>query len=160
MTNDITAPVVHAEGLPVCHRGAIYPWHHDHMGHMNVQHYIGKFDEATWNLFALFGVTAKTLREDGYNMAALQQDIRYKAELVAGDIIAVTSRIERLSNKTVTFSHEMRNLGTGAVSAQIRNIACFINSATRQSMAIPEDLRAQMTALVTEHDAICGTSDG
>ena len=40
------------------YRGAIYPWQCDHMGHMNVMWYVGKFDEATWNLFAALGVTA------------------------------------------------------------------------------------------------------
>ena len=30
------------------YRGAVYPWHCDHMGHMNVMWYVGKFDEATW----------------------------------------------------------------------------------------------------------------
>src|SRR6185295_20168046 len=34
------------------YRGAVYPWHCDHMGHMNVMWYVGKFDEANWNLFA------------------------------------------------------------------------------------------------------------
>ena len=37
------------------YRGAVYPWHCDHMGHMNVMWYVGKFDEATWNLFAQTG---------------------------------------------------------------------------------------------------------
>jgi acyl-CoA thioester hydrolase len=26
------------------YRGAVYPWHCDHMGHMNVMWYVGKFD--------------------------------------------------------------------------------------------------------------------
>jgi acyl-CoA thioester hydrolase len=160
MGEEITAPVVHAAGLPVCHRGTVYPKHHDHMGHMNVAHYVAKFDEATWNLFAMFGVTRRTLAEDGYNMAAIQQNIRYLSELVAGDIIAVTSRVERISNKTVTFSHEMRNLETGAVAAQIRNIACFIDSATRRSMAIPDDVRSKLEMLLAEHDAVCGGAGG
>jgi acyl-CoA thioesterase FadM len=42
-------------GLIETYRGVIYPWHCDHMGHMNVMWYVGKFDEATWNLFAAMG---------------------------------------------------------------------------------------------------------
>ncbi len=38
------------------YRGVIYPWNCDHMGHMNVQYYVGKFDEATWQLFAFLGM--------------------------------------------------------------------------------------------------------
>jgi acyl-CoA thioesterase FadM len=33
------------------YRGAVYPWHCDHVGHMNVKWYVGKFDEATWQFF-------------------------------------------------------------------------------------------------------------
>ena len=33
------------------YKGTVYPWHCDHVGHMNVMWYVGKFDEATWNLF-------------------------------------------------------------------------------------------------------------
>ena len=42
---------------PITYRGVVYPWHCDHMGHMNVMWYVGKFDEATWNLFASIGIT-------------------------------------------------------------------------------------------------------
>ena len=38
------------------YRGAVYPWHCDHMGHMNVMWYVGKFDEATWHLFRMVGL--------------------------------------------------------------------------------------------------------
>src|SRR4029434_4980145 len=44
------------------YRGAVYPWHCDHMGHMNVMWYVGKFDEATWHLFASMGVTDAFLK--------------------------------------------------------------------------------------------------
>ena len=39
----------------ITYRGAVYPWHCDHVGHMNVMWYVGKFDEATWNLFHRVG---------------------------------------------------------------------------------------------------------
>jgi acyl-CoA thioester hydrolase len=29
------------------YRGTVYPWQCDHIGHMNVMWYVGKFDEAT-----------------------------------------------------------------------------------------------------------------
>ena len=32
--------------------GTVYPWQCDHVGHMNIMWYAGKFDEANWNLFA------------------------------------------------------------------------------------------------------------
>jgi len=31
------------------YRGTVYPWQCDHVGHMNIMWYVGKFDEANWN---------------------------------------------------------------------------------------------------------------
>ncbi|MCL1597589.1 MAG: acyl-CoA thioesterase, partial [Actinomycetia bacterium] len=68
----------------VTYRGVVYPWHCDHMGHMNVMWYVGKFDEATWVFFSGNGLTPAYLRESGRGMAAVDQHIRYAQELVAG----------------------------------------------------------------------------
>ena len=66
------------------YRGTVYPWQCDHVGHMNIMWYVGKFDEANWNLFARLGLTPSYLRESGRGMAAVQQTITYKRELLAG----------------------------------------------------------------------------
>ena len=70
-------------GAHLTYRGAVYPWHCDHMGHMNVMWYVGKFDEATWHLFTLLGLTPTFLRENARGMAAVEQNIAYKRELHA-----------------------------------------------------------------------------
>ena len=77
--------------LPVTYRGTVYPWHCDHMNHMNVMWYVGKFDEATWNLFALCGLSPAVLRETGRCMVAVKQEIAYKRELLAGDTVTIRS---------------------------------------------------------------------
>jgi acyl-CoA thioester hydrolase len=28
------------------YKGCVYPWHCDHVGHLNIMWYVGKFDEA------------------------------------------------------------------------------------------------------------------
>ena len=66
------------------YRGTVYPWQCDHVGHMNIMWYVGKFDEANWNLFARIGLAPTYLRESGRGMAAVQQTIAYKRELLAG----------------------------------------------------------------------------
>lgn len=57
------------------YKGAVYPWHCDHMNHMNVMWYVGKFDEATWAFFANIGLSPSMLRESNRGMAALDQQI-------------------------------------------------------------------------------------
>jgi acyl-CoA thioesterase FadM len=66
---------------PITYRGVVYPWQCDHMGHMNVMWYTGKFDEATWNLFASIGITPTYIRESNNGVAGVQQNIAYKKEL-------------------------------------------------------------------------------
>jgi acyl-CoA thioester hydrolase len=90
------------------YRGAVYPWHCDHMGHMNVMWYVGKFDEATWNLFAELGVTTAFLKENRRGMAAVQQNITYKRELLAGETVIVRSAFLEVREKLARFVHEMR----------------------------------------------------
>jgi acyl-CoA thioesterase FadM len=79
--------------------------------------YVGKFDEANWNLFARLGLTPSYLRESGRGMAAVQQTVTYKRELLAGDIVEVRSRLLELRDKSIRFLHEMRNGETGEIAA-------------------------------------------
>jgi acyl-CoA thioester hydrolase len=58
----------------ITYRGTVYPWHCDQMGHMNVMWYVGKFDEATWQLFSRLGLTNSRFQNDGTGMAAVEQN--------------------------------------------------------------------------------------
>ena len=100
------------------YRGTVYPWQCDHVGHMNIMWYVGKFDEANWNLFARLGLTPSYLRESGRGMAAVQQNVTYKRELLAGDIVEVSSRLLEIRDKSVRFLHEMRNAETGEIDCR------------------------------------------
>ncbi len=97
--------------------GTVYPWQCDHVGHMNIMWYVGKFDEANWNLFARLGLTPSYLREANRGMAAVQQNITYKRELLAGDIVEINSTLLELREKSIRFLHEMRNAETGEIAA-------------------------------------------
>jgi acyl-CoA thioester hydrolase len=50
-------------------QGVVYPSQCDHMGHMNVMWYTGRFDEATWQLFGHIGVTPSYMRGHKRGMA-------------------------------------------------------------------------------------------
>jgi acyl-CoA thioester hydrolase len=82
-----------SDDLITTYRGTVYPGHLDHMGHMNVQHYVGKFDEGVWHLFASVGLTPSYMRDDNRGMAAVEMNIRYLRELHAGDLVVVRSGI-------------------------------------------------------------------
>ena len=88
----------------ITYKGTVYPWQCDHIGHMNIMWYVSKFDEANWNFFATLGLTPRYLREQHRGMAAVQQNISYKRELLAGDIVEVRSRVLEVGEKKPAFS--------------------------------------------------------
>lgn len=105
---------------PITYRGTVYPWHCDHMGHMNVMWYVGKFDEASWQILALLGLTRTRTREEGIGAVAVEQHINYKRELLAGDIVTIRSGVIEVKDKVLRLFHEMRNEETGEIAACLR----------------------------------------
>ena len=132
------------------YRGTIYPWHCDHMGHMNVMWYVGKFDEATWHLFASAGLTGKRIRAEGFGMAALEQRIEYKRELLAGDLITIRSWFQEVREKVLLFAHEMVNEETQEVAARTFLTAVCLDTKTRKARPLPADVRERVAITPTE----------
>ena len=132
----------------ITYRGAVYPWHCDHMGHMNVMWYVGKFDEATWQLLALLGGTSARLRDDAFGLAAVEQHIEYKRELRAGDTITVRSSVLEGKEKSVRFTHEMSNDQTGELAAKMLVVGVCIDTATRKARALPRDILERIVSLI------------
>jgi acyl-CoA thioester hydrolase len=124
----------------ITYRGAVYPWHCDHIGHMNVMWYVGKFDEATWNFFLRLGITPAYLRDNKRGMAAVDQHIEYKRELRAGDVVTVRTTLLELAGKKVRFRHEMVNEATGEISAVTTLIGVHMDTEARKACAFPAEI--------------------
>src|SRR6516225_11760814 len=128
------------------YRGTVYPWHCDHVGHMNIMWYVGKFDEANWNFFARLGLTPSYLRESGRGMAAVQQQITYKRELLAGDIIEVRSTLLEVRDKSIRFVHAMRNAETGEIAAICEFTGVHVDRRLRKSVVFAQPIREAVRA--------------
>jgi len=125
----------------ITYKGCVYPWQCDHIGHMNIMWYVGKFDEANWNLFAALGLTPSYLRNENRGMAAVKQNISYRHELLAGDIVEVRSRVEELREKSVRFVHEMVNAETGVVAAVCELTGVHMDRQARRAVPFPAGVR-------------------
>ncbi len=126
--------------------GTIYPWHCDHMGHMNVMWYVGKFDEATWQLFASVGLPSSRLRQEGIGLVAVEQRIEYKRELLAGDTISIRSTFQEVREKVLIFCHEMTNQETQELAARTFLTGVCIDLKTRKARPLPTDIRERIAA--------------
>jgi len=137
------------------YRGTVYPWHCDHVGHMNIMWYVGKFDEANWNFFARLGLTPSYLRESGRGMAAVQQQITYKRELLAGDIIEVRSTLLEVRDKSIRFVHAMRNAETGEIAAICEFTGVHVDRRLRKSVVFAQPIReAALSQLAVAEPAV------
>ena len=132
------------------YRGTVYPWQCDHMGHLNVMWYVGKFDEATWLLFATAGITRAYMQESGKVMGAVQQNITYRRELLSGDIVEVRSRFLEVREKVVRFEHEMINAGDGSICARCEQVAVHIDASQRRAAPFAPAIRATVERAIAE----------
>lgn len=130
------------------YRGVVYPNQLDHMGHMNVQWYTSKFDEATWHLFSMVGLTNRYIKEDQCGMAALEQKTEYKAEVMPGDLLVVKSELLEISEKTLRFKHYMYDAETEALSATSELLAVHLDRQAHRSRALPDFVKANCQAFL------------
>lgn len=130
------------------YRGTVYPWHCDHVGHMNVMWYVGKFDEATWHLFNALGLSPSYLRAASRGMAAVDQHISYIQELHAGDVVTIRSALLEFKEKSMRFVHEMSSDESHVVVARTTLKAVHMDTAARKSCAFAEAIARKASAML------------
>ena len=129
------------------YRGVVYPWQCDHAGHLNIMWYVGKFDEANWNFFGRLGVTRSYMSETERGVAGVQQNLSYRREMFAGDLIEITTRLLEVGHRSIRFRHEMRNAVTGETTATCEMTAAHLDRRTRKSTPWPPEIRAAAARL-------------
>jgi len=117
------------------------------MGHMNVMWYVGKFDEATWQLFAAIGLAPTRLRNEGIGMVAVEQHIEYKRELLAGDVLTIRSSVQEVREKVLLLLHEMFNQETQELAARTILTGVCIDLTTRKARALPADVGERIASI-------------
>ena len=140
---------------PITYKGCVYPWQCDQIGHMNIMWYVGKFDEANWNHLAGVGLTPCYLRTEERGMAAVQQNITYKRELLAGEIVEIRSRFLEVRDKALRFVHEMRNAETGETAAICEFTGVHMDRRLRKSVVFDQPIReAALSPLTVAEPAV------
>ena len=119
------------------------------MGHMNVMWYTGKFDEASWVLLAHLGLTQSKLKDAHRGMAAVQQNITYKKELHAGDVVTIRTRILDVREKVMRFVHEMIKEPTLETAAIAELTGVHMDARRRKSIEFPPEIVANVRELIS-----------
>jgi len=138
--------------MQITYRGVIHPWHCDIMGHMNVVWYVSKFDEASWQFASMIGLNNSYFNKKHMGIAALQQNITYKSEIVAGSAVTIRSGVLEINKKVVRIVHEMRNDTTGEVAAIMVLIAVHFNTRKRKSCPFPKGILKRVKNFIVQYN--------
>jgi acyl-CoA thioester hydrolase len=90
------------------------------------------------------------LRGAGRGMAALEQHIHYRRELLAGDTLAINSVVTGVRDKVVHVRQTLFNAEQGHVAASMDLVAAHLDTTARRAVpfapAIAERLQAELRA--------------
>jgi acyl-CoA thioester hydrolase len=123
------------------YRGFVYPWVIDHVGHMNVQSYTGRFDEASWHFLAHLGLSPGFLKANRRGLVALDQRTQYRLEVLAGSLLDIRTQLAEVKSKTLRYTHTMRNSETGEDVATMDLLIAYIDTVARKSVPLPDEVQ-------------------
>jgi len=140
--------------LPCFRRATIGPDHIDAMGHMNIRWYLAFYDEAAWAFIATVGMDDAYYREQHGGAFALQHYIRYLAEVMPGDEVAVHVRVLGLSARRVHFMGFMLNETRDRLASTLEAQVAHADMTVRRISPFPPDVAARLGELRQAHDAL------
>ena len=142
------------------YRGFVYPSVIDHVGHMNVQSYTARFDEATWQFLAQLGLTPSLLKRSQRAAVAVDQHTRYKREVLAGSLLHVTSQLIALGRTSLRFIHHMYDSETGDEVATTEFVGVYFDTEHRAPTPLPAVVHRRAAQMVSHLRAATVDTDG
>lgn len=129
------------------YRGFVYPWQIDHVGHMNVQFYTARFDEATWQFLSRLGLTPTHFRTAGRSAVAADQRTQYKREVLGGSLLHVSTELLELKRRSLRFVHWMYDSETNEEVASTELVGVYFDTTSRESVELPSFVHARAAEL-------------
>ena len=131
-------------------RGFVYPWVIDHVGHMNVQFYSARFDEASWQFLARLGLSLSYLERYDRGAVAVGQRTQYKREVLAGTPLHITTELLELGRTSIRFIHRMYDTETKEEVAVTELVGVYFDTSIRTSAPLPEFVREKAEELLAD----------
>ena len=89
------------------YRGTVYPWHCDHVGHMNVMWYTHLFDRASALLLERIRIHSESILNGSPVLAAARMYTAHRRELLLGENWQLWSGITHIDLFGISFSHRL-----------------------------------------------------
>jgi acyl-CoA thioester hydrolase len=133
------------------YEGEVLPEWIDFNGHMNLAYYTVLFDYATDLFFDTIGIGRRYKDETGHGTFVVETHNRYERELLAGEIVAVASRILGADQKRIHLAHEMFRRADGARAATQELLFLSIDLRRRRVVPFPPTAAALVAEAAAAH---------
>jgi len=127
------------------YKGMVHPWLCDVMGHMNVRHYVGMFDDAGYQLLAeATGWNSVSEEWKGKGWADVNHQIEYLAELQSGTLIEIEGGITHIGSRSFTAHYNMKSKLSGEKAARMTAKVVYFDLVARCSLPITDLMKTKM----------------
>ncbi|MFF5532315.1 acyl-CoA thioesterase [Streptomyces cinerochromogenes] len=117
----------------------------DTQGHLNQAVYLNYAEHARWSLLQAAGISQARLVGRGVGPVALETNIRYLRELLAGDETDVTCAFEWGGGKTFRIRQEIRKTD-GTLAAEVTAVGGLLDLEQRKLIADPREVFKELAA--------------
>jgi acyl-CoA thioester hydrolase len=130
-------------------RTIVLPAHCDSYGHMNVRHYAAFFDDAGWHMLAMAGISLTEVKRRGLGTVMATLTIEFHHEITAGQLALVRGAVTKVGTKS--FGYELRLYESDSMThcATEKAVEVCFDTQARKGVALPEDLKAKLTAITS-----------
>jgi acyl-CoA thioester hydrolase len=133
-------------------RRPVTPRDCDILGHMNVAAYIDAVSDAMFTLQGAAGLGRREIDATRRSFVAAHIEADYRAEMLAGEVFTIESRVLHVGTKSARFGHRMIRMSDGATVFEAENVSVYFDLEARQALPMPDELRKALEDLREGHD--------
>jgi acyl-CoA thioester hydrolase len=126
----------------------------DANGHVNIRHYMALHDAAAWEFFERVGVDDAYFHTRRKGFFDAEHHLRYFAEALVGDRVAVHGRVVNRSNRALHCLWLMVDRTNRRVANTFEFVTVHVDLEQRRPTPIPPDIAERIDAMLAEHEAL------
>ena len=126
--------------------GMAHPWMCDTNAHVNVRHYMGFFDDASFQLLSAIAGDSDT----DFGWADVRCEIAYRREITAGTPLTIHSHITRVGRTSLAYAHRLVGSVDKELRAEAETVSVRFDLALRKATAIDAAARKRAEALLIQ----------
>ena len=115
---------------------------------MNIQHYLGLYDEAGWPFFTSIGIDAAYFSERRLGIFDLEHHLSYLSECHAGDEVAVYGRMVDRTAKRLHGIWFLVNESKNSLSNVFEFVTSHADLEARRTSPFPDDVAEKLDAIL------------